>query len=69
MAKLSNIDIANILNNWAEACGVGMKVRPHEEVDLSRYPHSCPCCGSPAYVGAFEVDCLAKCGQEKRSGK
>lgn len=25
------------------------------------YPHTCPDCGKPAYVGLFKVDCSAKC--------
>lgn len=26
-----------------------------------RYPHECPKCGGPAYVGLTSVDCLMKC--------
>lgn len=28
-----------------------------EFCDADRYPHTCPRCGGPAYVGALEVDC------------
>ena len=27
-----------------------------------RYPHKCPKCGGPAYVGAMSVDCESLCG-------
>lgn len=30
-------------------------------VDPSRYPHTCPRCSGPAYVGAVEVDCPRGC--------
>lgn len=26
-------------------------------VDLSHYPHTCPKCGAPAYLGSWKVDC------------
>ncbi len=29
--------------------------------DPSRYPHVCPRCSGPAYVGAVEVDCAGGC--------
>ncbi len=29
--------------------------------DPSRYPHVCPRCSGPAYVGAVEVDCARGC--------
>lgn len=31
-----------------------------EDADRS-YPHKCPKCSGPAYIGAFKVDCKAKC--------
>lgn len=30
-------------------------------VEASRYPHTCPRCQGPAYVGAVEVDCAGGC--------
>jgi len=34
-----------------------------EHVDRSRFPHDCPRCGSPAYVGFTAVDCTKEgCG-------
>jgi hypothetical protein len=31
---------------------------PHEVTSTSdRYPHRCPKCGKPAYIGLFSVDC------------
>lgn len=35
-------------------------------VDLSRYPHACPTCGGPAYVGLFLVDCAGSCAPGKK---
>jgi len=32
-----------------------------KETDPSRYPHTCPRCSGPAYVGAVEVDCAGGC--------
>lgn len=29
--------------------------------DPSRYPHVCPRCSGPAYIGAVEVDCARGC--------
>ena len=34
------------------------------QIDLSRYPKICGKCGAPAYEGAFEVDCSAKCDKK-----
>lgn len=31
------------------------------QADASRYPHTCPRCSGPAYVGAVEVDCAGNC--------
>lgn len=38
----------------------------HRRVELlitngDRYPHTCPRCSGPAYVGAVEVDCAGGC--------
>lgn len=30
-------------------------------VDRSRFPHGCPRCGGPAYIGLNDVDCAAGC--------
>lgn len=32
------------------------------KVDLTHYPHECPKCHKPAYIGMGNVDCSAKCG-------
>lgn len=29
--------------------------------DINRYPHTCPRCQGPAYIGAVEVDCAGGC--------
>lgn len=32
------------------------------ETDMRRYPHACPFCKKPAYIGAINMlDCSAKC--------
>jgi hypothetical protein len=36
-------------------------VKPVVELMDSRYPHICPRCSGPAYVGAVEVDCAGGC--------
>ena len=28
----------------------------------SMYPHTCPTCGAPAYVGALKIECSQECG-------
>ena len=38
-----------------------MKTFRAGEHDRSRYPHSCPHCGGPAYVGMNDVDCMRRC--------
>jgi hypothetical protein len=30
-------------------------------IDVSKYPHKCPKCGKPAYVGFSSIDCSANC--------
>jgi hypothetical protein len=30
-------------------------------LDSAKYPHTCPRCNSPAYIGINRVDCSAKC--------
>lgn len=39
------------------------KLEQTVEIDdrISSYPHQCPKCGGPAYVGLTSVDCLKKC--------
>lgn len=34
---------------------------PKRPPDRSRFPHDCPRCGRPAYVGLSDVDCSAGC--------
>lgn len=34
---------------------------PDKSVDDSRFPHRCPRCAGPAYIGAFSVDCHSRC--------
>lgn len=34
---------------------------PPRSVDPGRFPHSCPRCSGPAYVGFLEVDCQRGC--------
>ena len=31
-------------------------------VDRARFPHYCPRCRAPAYIGFASVDCAARCG-------
>jgi hypothetical protein len=31
-----------------------------------RYPHRCPFCGSPAYIGLASLDCLNECNVPRR---
>lgn len=31
-------------------------------IDTTRFPHKCPRCGAPAYVGLSSVECSAGCG-------
>lgn len=42
-----------IFADWAPGFGP-TAVAP---VDLSRFPHKCPACGAPAYIGLKDVDC------------
>lgn len=44
---------------WAQARIAELEAR--NKVDLAKYPHQCPNCGSPAYVGLFLVDCSRNC--------
>jgi len=30
-------------------------------VSLANYPHKCPSCGEPAYIGFNSIDCSGKC--------
>jgi hypothetical protein len=31
--------------------------RPSDPIDLAQFPHQCPRCSSPAYVGLTSVEC------------
>jgi hypothetical protein len=37
--------------------------KEQEKTDLSRYPHKCPTCQSPAYVGFSSVECSKECAK------
>lgn len=34
---------------------------PHQVVDMQRWPHKCPRCSGPAYVGFAKVECAGGC--------
>lgn len=38
----------------------GVEEKP-EKKDDEKYPHKCPKCGGPAYIGFSDVDCKNKC--------
>lgn len=60
-------DIARLVKELQEAITRGMECPP--PIDMSRYPKTCPSCGSAAYLGIVpaDVDCsLPTCRHHRR---
>lgn len=51
----------NATNSWAKARLDELRAR--NAVDPAAFPHRCPGCGAPAYLGLVKVDCSAKCSR------
>jgi len=43
------------MQEWLDAWG-------SPQLDLSRFPHTCPRCGDPAYIGFTTIECSKGCG-------
>lgn len=39
-----------------------LPTEPVIAVDINNYPHKCPNCKAPAFIGFMSIDCSAKCG-------
>ena len=35
--------------------------QPIDKNTFARYPHKCPRCGGPAYIGLKKIDCMEGC--------
>lgn len=56
--------------NWLTGTWEPVVAGPNVEPlwDRKKYPHDCPCCGKPAYIGimaASKPDCAANCNASK----
>lgn len=58
----TSTSVAYFINEFGDKMRVRVRYRA-PVVDRSRFPHACPRCGQPAYVGATPaaLDCSAGC--------
>lgn len=46
---------------YASRIAINAAAKP--KADASRFPHKCPGCGKPAYIGFNSTECSVACGQ------